>query len=196
MKRSGVFPVAILVFGFVLSACAGIGSVEEDTPVVKYGPQYTPQEHHQRTFDALWEHVQGNYIYSDSAKVDWDTLYDKYSARIGAGLNSDQFTLLMQELAGELPAGAMSHLSRQARIEADLPRVMSQPTRGSEPSSGFKPKRSPTLSSSGSSKAPPPRRPGSNRTTAFTKSTAVPSCSRKGSRWSNGSVDPPAVRFC
>jgi carboxyl-terminal processing protease len=119
MKRSGIFPIAILVFGFVLSACAGLGNVEEVTPGVKYGPQYTPQEHYQRTFDALWEDVRGNYIHGDSAKVEWDILYGKYSARIGAGQNSDEFTLLMQELAGDLPAGAMSYQPRQARIETD-----------------------------------------------------------------------------
>lgn len=119
MKRFGIFPIASLIAVVVLSACSGIASVEEDIPAAKYGPQYTQQEHQQQTFDALWANLTENYIYADSAKVDWDTLYSEYSARIKEGLTNDQFNELMDELVGDLPAGALSYQSRKQRVEAD-----------------------------------------------------------------------------
>lgn len=119
MKRTFIFPAAILILGSVLSACAGIGSAEEEITAIKYGPQYSPQEHYMRSFDALWEDIRSNYIYSEGADVEWETLYDQYSGRINQGLTEEQFTQLMDELTGDLPQGAMVYQSRGERVEAD-----------------------------------------------------------------------------
>ena len=120
MKRNLIFPVFILIFGSVLSACAGFTGVDEDPSAVKYGPQYSPQEHHMRTFDALLGHLQEKYIYAETADVEWDALRDEYSARINDELTEEQFSDLMDELAADLPVGAMSYQSRQERVEADM----------------------------------------------------------------------------
>jgi len=119
MKRKILFPAAILILGSILSACAGIGGAEEETTAIEYGPQYSPQEHYLRAFDALWGDLQENYIYSKNADVKWDALHDEYSSRIDEGLTEDQFSQLMVELEGDLPSGAMTYQSRGERVEAD-----------------------------------------------------------------------------
>jgi carboxyl-terminal processing protease len=119
MKRKIFIPVVFLTIGLILSACAGIGAAEEETSAIEYGPQYTPQEHYMRAFDALWGDLQENYIYTESAGVEWDALYDEYSAQIDEGLTEDRFTQLMVELESDLPAGAMIYQSREERVEVD-----------------------------------------------------------------------------
>ena len=119
MKRNAVLPLAILIIGSTLSACAGIGNLEEDVPVVEYGPRYSPQEHHMRAFDALLGHLQDKYIYAGTADVEWEALREAYSARINDEMTEEQFSDLMDELAADLPAGAMTYQSRQERVEAD-----------------------------------------------------------------------------
>jgi carboxyl-terminal processing protease len=118
MKSTSFFFAFLLVSSILLSACAGLAG-PEDEPSGKYGPTYSLQEHQMRTFDALWEHLTTDYIYAKSAGLDWGALYEEYSGRIREGLTDDQFTELMDELTGDLPAGAMSYQSRQERIEAD-----------------------------------------------------------------------------
>jgi carboxyl-terminal processing protease len=119
MKKISLFFTILLSSGLLLTACAGLGGEQETPNETKYGPKFSPQEHQMRTFDALWENLTTNYIYADSENVEWDALHEKYSARIGEGLTGDEFTQLMVELSGDLPAGAMIYQSRADRIEAD-----------------------------------------------------------------------------
>ena len=119
MKNASLFIAVLWVSGALLTACTGVSGVEEEGSDSKYGPQYSTQEHQQRTFDAMWKHITENYIYIDTADVNWDSLHTKYSAQIGEGLSDEQFTELINELTDELPAGAMSYQPRQDRIEAD-----------------------------------------------------------------------------
>src|SRR5262245_30478823 len=94
MKKVSFFIRALWVLGILLtaSACAGASGADEETTDATYGAAYTPQEHQQRTFNALWEHFTENYIYADTSDVDWDALYEEYSGRIGEGLTNEQFT--------------------------------------------------------------------------------------------------------
>lgn len=119
MKQKLIFPSILLILAPVLSACAGIGGAEAETASIQYGPQYTPQEHHMRTYDALWGHIQDDYIHVKSADTEWNVLYEEYAERIDEGLTEDQFNHLMEELAGDLPAGAITYQSRAERVEAD-----------------------------------------------------------------------------
>ena len=120
MKRNFVFlPSLCLVLSFILSSCIGLLPIEEKPATGGYGPSYTAQEHQTRAFEALWKDLQENYIYHDNAKVDWQTLHDKYQKRIDAGLSNEQFIALLHELENDLPTGSLVYQSRTERIEAD-----------------------------------------------------------------------------
>ena len=73
-----------------------------------------------RTFEALWAHLQDNYIYFDSADVAWDSIRDRYLERIKSGLTNEEFIDLLKELESDLPAGSMAYQSRAERIETDI----------------------------------------------------------------------------
>lgn len=121
MKQKTIFiPSLILVLSMFLPACAGLITTEEESIPGEYGPQYTPQEHQLRTFDALWDMFAENYIYFATADVAWDKVREKYAARIDAGLTNDQFIALLRELEDELPPGSLTYQSRAERIQSDV----------------------------------------------------------------------------
>ncbi len=117
-RKTFIFPL-ILIVSIILSACIGLIPLDENPATGNFGPSYSPQEHQTRVFEALWTHLQDNYIYYESADVDWDALHKKYLERINSGLSNEQFTALIQELASELPSGSITYQSRAERIEAE-----------------------------------------------------------------------------
>jgi carboxyl-terminal processing protease len=119
MKRKTILPPLILIFSMALSACIGLLPLDERPNTGDYGPSYSPQEHQLRVFESLWTHLQDNYIYYESADVDWDALNQKYLEQINSGLTNEQFTALIQELTAELPSGSLTYQSRAERIEAE-----------------------------------------------------------------------------
>src|SRR5687767_9456137 len=119
MKRKTIISPLILIFSIALSACMGLLPLDERPSTGEYGPAYSPQEHQLRVFESLWTHLQNNYIYYESAEVDWDALNQKYIDRIHSGLTNEQFTALIQELSVELPSGSLTYRSRAERIEAE-----------------------------------------------------------------------------
>lgn len=119
MKRKTILPPLILTLSMALSACIGLLPLDEDPATGNFGPAYSPQEHQTRVFESMWTHLQDNYIYYESADVDWDSLNKKYLERIDAGLSNEQFTALIQELETELPSGSLTYQSRAERIEAE-----------------------------------------------------------------------------
>lgn len=111
---------SLAVASLILSACGSLlNAAEQAVQNGKYGPAYSTQEHQARTFDALWKNLTDNYIYYDSAKVDWKALHDKYQAKLASGLTDAQFSDLMHQLVNELPNGALAYQSRSERIDAD-----------------------------------------------------------------------------
>ena len=110
----------ILLLSLGLSACIGLLPLEEEPVTGDYGPQYSPQEHQTRTFDALWADLQENYIYFDSADVNWEALHGNYQKRIDSGLTNEEFTSMLKDLGSDLPAGAFTYQSRPERIEGDI----------------------------------------------------------------------------
>jgi C-terminal peptidase prc len=121
MKRKVLFSLFIFfIFSFLVSACAGLTAFEEEPVTVDFGPAYSPQEHQERTFEALWTHFQDNYIYFESADVNWDSIRDRYLERIQSGLTNEEFTDLLNELESELPVGSLTYQSRAERIETDI----------------------------------------------------------------------------
>ncbi|HQU35311.1 MAG TPA: S41 family peptidase [Anaerolineales bacterium] len=118
MKTNKSILAVLFIFSFALSACAGFAP--EDEPITgDFGAQYTPQEHQTRVFDAIQKHLVDNYIYYESAGLDWDALFDEYHARISDGLTNDEFNALMLEFTGKLPEGALLFQSRDERIAAE-----------------------------------------------------------------------------
>ncbi|HSF83825.1 MAG TPA: S41 family peptidase [Anaerolineales bacterium] len=56
----------------------------------------------QRVFEALWAAIQQDYLYPDYNGLNWDEIFDEYSARIEEGLSDQAFYLEMEELVSRL----------------------------------------------------------------------------------------------
>jgi carboxyl-terminal processing protease len=120
MSKKAIFlPSLLLIISFILSACIGLLPLEEEPVTGDFGPKVSLQEQQARTFEALWKHLEDNYIYFKTSAVDWKTIHDKYLKRINAGLTADEFNNLMKDLETELPAGSLAYETRAERIEAD-----------------------------------------------------------------------------
>jgi len=121
MKRKTTFLLSmVLIFSFALSACASLLPSEDEKITGDYGSALTSREHQTQSFEVLWKDLQENYIYFDNAEVDWESLHNKYTSRIDAGLTNDEFTSLLHELEADLPPGSFIYQSRNERIEADI----------------------------------------------------------------------------
>src|SRR5574341_411377 len=121
MKRTITISLPVfLVFSFIVSACSGLVGLQEEPVPGDFGPSYTLQEHQARTFEALWTHLKDNYIYFESADIDWDSIHDQYLQSINAGLTNEEFTDLLRKLQAELPTGSLAYQAREERIETDI----------------------------------------------------------------------------
>src|SRR5215216_4408383 len=120
MSKKAIFlPFLLLIISFILSACIGLLPLEEEPTNGNFGPKTSPQEQQIRTFESLWKHLEDNYIYFETADVDWNSLHDKYLEQINTGRTADEFTSLMKDLGTELPAGSLAYETRAERIDAD-----------------------------------------------------------------------------
>lgn len=118
-KRAVLLPSLILILSFVLSACMGLIPLDNEPATGNFGPKTSLQQQQTKTFEVLWKDLKDNYIYFDTAKVDWTALHTKYLDQINSGLTTDQFTELMKGLETDLPQGSLQYISRTDRIEAD-----------------------------------------------------------------------------
>lgn len=109
----------LMTVSIALSACMGLLPLEEEPATGEFGPQTIPQELQTKTFEELWQNLQENYIYFETADVDWDGLREEYLERIQAGLTPQEFTAMIDELETELPPGSLVFESRQERIERE-----------------------------------------------------------------------------
>ena len=119
-KKAKRLPLSILILSLFLSACMGLIPLEEEPVSGDFGPQTSLQEQQVETFQALWKHLEEDYIYFESAEIDWDALHDQYLQRVEAGLTPEEFSALIEELQAELPEGSLAYQSRAERIEADV----------------------------------------------------------------------------
>ena len=118
-KRSRFLIGLTLILSFALSGCIGLMPLEDEPVTGEFGPRLSLQEQQTKTFEALWQSVEENYIYFETASVDWKSLRSQYQERIDAGLTADEFTALLDELEDELPAGSLLHETRAERIERE-----------------------------------------------------------------------------
>src|SRR5688572_27698364 len=124
MMKAKYFPIfyRFLAFSLILSACVGLPSIsdEEETSDFPLGPQVSTQEYQKLVFETLWTHVEQNYVYYETAGIDWETLHQDYTERIDSGLTSEEFSALLNELETDLPENEIIYQSRSERIEGDL----------------------------------------------------------------------------
>jgi len=117
-KTKSILLIGSILVSFVVSSCAGLSTIEE--PANRdYGPRYSLQEYQTQIFEALWKIIQDNYIYYESADIDWDSLHDNYLERIKSGLTAVELNSLFEELTAELPSGTLVYQSREERITQD-----------------------------------------------------------------------------
>lgn len=109
----------LMTVSFALSACMGLLPLEPEPVTGDFGPQTSPEELQTKTFEALWQNLQENYIYFETAKVDWEALQKEYRERIQAGLSPEEFQAMIQGLETELPPGSLVYESRAERIERE-----------------------------------------------------------------------------
>ncbi len=117
-RKSSLLALVVLISSLVLSACMGLMPLQQQAPTGQFGPQTSTQEQQTRTFEALWGDLQSNYIYADTANVNWDALHSKYLEKIQAGLTPDEFVALIKQLQAELPTGTLLYESRAERIQS------------------------------------------------------------------------------
>jgi carboxyl-terminal processing protease len=118
--KAKLLPLSILILSLFLSACMGLIPLEEEPVAGEFGPQTSLQEQQTKTFEALWKYLEENYIYFESAEVDWAALHDQYLQRVKSGLTAEEFSALIDDLRAELPEGSLGYQSRAERIEADI----------------------------------------------------------------------------
>ena len=118
--KAKLLPLSILILSLFLSACMGLIPLEEESVSGDFGPQISLQEQQTKTFETIWKHLEENYIYFETAEVNWDALHSQYLQRVESGLTPEEFSVLIDELAAELPEGSLGYQSRSERIEADV----------------------------------------------------------------------------
>lgn len=119
-KRATFFPIVVIILSLFLSACMGLIPFEDEPVSGDFGPQTSLQEQQTQTFEALWQNLEENYIYYETAEINWAGLRDQYLERVNAGLTAEEFSKLIEDLQAELPDGSLTYQSRAERIEADV----------------------------------------------------------------------------
>ena len=119
-QRAALFPIIVIILSLLLSSCMGLIPLEEEVVSGEFGPQTSLQEQQTQTFEALWKNLEENYIYYETADVNWAGLREQYLERVNAGLTAEEFSSLIEELQAELPEGSLAYQSRAERIEADV----------------------------------------------------------------------------
>jgi Periplasmic protease len=61
--------------------------------------------HPRGNFDALWTILDRNYCFFEYKEINWNAVYEEYSARITADMNNDALFKLMGEMLAELKDG-------------------------------------------------------------------------------------------
>ena len=122
MNRKSILPISLfLILSLLLSSCIGLIPLEKDEPATgEFGPQITLQEHQTRTFETLFSLIEANYIYYETADVDWSALRAEYQGRIDQGLSVEEFDRLLKQLEQELPDDSLIYQTRAERIETDI----------------------------------------------------------------------------
>jgi Tol biopolymer transport system component/C-terminal processing protease CtpA/Prc len=126
-RKLSFLALLICTSSFLLSACMGLIPLEKEPATVDFGPQVSTQGQQTKTFEVLWEDLQKDYVYSETANINWEALHTKYLGRIQAGLTPEEFVAMIRDLESELPAGSLRYQSRAERIRNE---TVESPTAG------------------------------------------------------------------
>lgn len=103
--------VAIFMLALITTACQGSDSVPKEF--------VTPDIHslQLRTFEAIWETVNDNYLYDDFQGTDWESVRKSHLNRLVEQVTLEEFTTIAEEMLAKLPSGSARLLTREERIE-------------------------------------------------------------------------------
>ena len=79
----------------------------------------TPEPIYRETFEALWQTIQDNYVYSDFGGADWQAAHDTYTLQVSLINDDESFADLMKEMVALLPAEDVILQTRLERLEAE-----------------------------------------------------------------------------
>lgn len=114
--------VIAAMFGTLLSACGtDVVSTQVPTPFATTDPT----ELQLRSYDAFWEGIQSDYIFSAVTTFDWNLLPAQERRKVASGLSEDEFDLLMRSIIVEFPENTVTYRNRTDRIEDDLNSTLS-----------------------------------------------------------------------
>jgi carboxyl-terminal processing protease len=115
MRNAAV--VALALLSTLITACAGDGSaVQIPTPF----PTTDRTERQLRSYDAFWEGVQADYIFSAVTGFDWSLLPPQARRKVAAGMSDAEFEGLLRSLVSDFPENTVRYRTRAERIENDL----------------------------------------------------------------------------
>jgi carboxyl-terminal processing protease len=83
------------------------------------GPFITPGPVYSQVFDAFWEALTENFIYTDVNAQRLQAAYDEILPRVEAASTDDDFAGLVEELVSELPEGSVLYETRAERLSAE-----------------------------------------------------------------------------
>ncbi len=109
--------VTLALLCALLSACYG-GSAEAQIPTPF--PLTDRTERQLRSYDAFWEGLRVDYIFSAVTDFDWSLLPPQTRRKVAAGMSDDEFEALLRSLVAGFPENTVRYRSRAERIEDDL----------------------------------------------------------------------------
>lgn len=111
------YAAAALILG--LSACIPLPIMQdnEEPANLPYGPQISAQEQQTEVYESLMSLLQQSYIHYEEVSVDWAALKQNGLERIDAGMSTDEFNAMLDELETKLPNGDFEHQSRSEILQ-------------------------------------------------------------------------------
>ncbi len=109
--------VTLALLCTLLAACNS-GSAEAPLPTPF--PPTDRTERQLRSYDAFWESLRADYIFSAVTDFDWSLLPPQTRRKIAAGMADDEFEALLRSLVAGFPENTVRYRSRAERIEDDL----------------------------------------------------------------------------
>ncbi len=106
----------LVMLTLVVAACGGREASPSPAPVDS-GP--TAAERRLRTFEALWEAVDQQFVYDDFAGVDWEAARAETLPLVRGTEDEEEFAELLRGMLEKLPEGLARYETRAERIETE-----------------------------------------------------------------------------
>ncbi|MGD2156475.1 MAG: S41 family peptidase [Anaerolineales bacterium] len=122
LKLNFNWVMQVLFLAGLLSACGGRSEIPKTPPAVHTPtPTSVPlQAPYRGAFEAIWEKLEGEFIYFDLMVSELESLYDQYQPQVIEVTDEQAFAMLIGNILSELPSGSARWRSRQERLAAEL----------------------------------------------------------------------------